>query len=60
MYSEPPPRKLLDRVREQDQDLDAVRANRLHYLPIVLTVEETLEILKNLTDVYQIVAKKIS
>ncbi len=34
-----------------------MRAKRPHYLPTVLTVEETLEILKNLTDVYQIVAK---
>jgi integrase len=43
--------------QELNLNLDAVRAKRPHYLPTVLTVEETLEILKNLTGVYQIVAK---
>ncbi len=43
--------------QELNLNLDVVRAKRPHYLPTVLTVEETLEILKNLTGVYQIVAK---
>ncbi|NMF61047.1 integron integrase [Pseudanabaena yagii] len=38
-------------------NLDAVRAKRPRNLPTVLTVAETLEILNNLTGVYQIVAK---
>jgi len=43
--------------QELNLNLEAVRAKRHHCLPTVLTVEETLEILKNLTGVYQIVAK---
>jgi len=38
-------------------NLDAVRAKRSRNLPTVLTVAETLEILNNLTGVYQIIAK---
>jgi integron integrase len=38
-------------------NLDAVRAKRPRNLPTVLTVTETLEILNNLTGVYQIIAK---
>ena len=38
-------------------NLDAVRAKRPRSLPTVLTVAETLEILKNLTGIYQIIAK---
>lgn len=38
-------------------NLDAVRAKRSRNLPTVLTVTETLEILKNLKGVYQIVDK---
>ncbi|PZU97424.1 MAG: integron integrase [Pseudanabaena sp.] len=38
-------------------NLDAVRAKRPRNLPTVLTVAETLEILNNLTGVYQIIAK---
>jgi integron integrase len=43
--------------KELNLNLDTVRAKRTQNLPTVLTVEETLEILKNLTGVYQIVAK---
>lgn len=42
---------------ELDLNLDTVRAKCPHYLPIVLTVEEVLEILKHIFGVYQIVAK---
>ena len=38
-------------------NLDAVRAKRPRNLPTVLTVTETLEILNNLTGIYQIIAK---
>lgn len=38
-------------------NLDAIRAKRPRNLPTVLTVTETLEILNNLTGVYQIIAK---
>ena len=38
-------------------NLDAVRAKRPRNLPTVLTIAETLEILNNLTGIYQIVAK---
>jgi integron integrase len=38
-------------------NLDTVRAKRPRTLPTVLTVTETLEILNNLTGVYQIIAK---
>ncbi|OYQ67787.1 integrase [Pseudanabaena sp. SR411] len=38
-------------------NLDAVRAKRPRNLPTVLTVTETLEILNNLTGIYQIIVK---
>ena len=42
---------------ELELNLDVVRAKQPRNLPTVLTVAETLEILNNLTGVYQIVAK---
>lgn len=43
--------------QELDLQVDAVRAKRSKYLPIVLTKEEVLVIINNLSRVYQLVVK---
>jgi integron integrase len=43
--------------QELDLNLNAVRAKRPHYLPTVLTVDEVMAILKQISGVYQIIAK---
>jgi integrase len=50
---------LYKEVLQQELDLrvDAVRAKRSRYLPTVLTKEEVLAIINNLSGVYQLVVK---
>jgi site-specific recombinase XerD len=50
---------LYKEVLKQDLDLqvDAVRAKRSRYVPTVLTKEEVLTIINNLSGVYQLVVK---
>jgi integrase len=43
--------------QELDLQVDAVRAKRSRYLPTVLTKEEVLAIINNLSGVYQLVVK---
>ncbi|WP_083856854.1 phage integrase N-terminal SAM-like domain-containing protein [Stanieria cyanosphaera] len=43
--------------QELDLQVDAVRAKRSKYLPTVLTKEEVLSIINNLSGVYQLVVK---
>jgi site-specific recombinase XerD len=43
--------------QELDLKVDAVRAKRSRYLPTVLTKEEVLAIINNLSGVYQLVVK---
>ncbi len=49
----------INEVLKQELDLkvDAVRAKRSKYLPTVLTKEEVLAIINNLSAVYQLVVK---
>ena len=43
--------------QELDLNLDAVRAKRPRYLPTVLTVDEVLAVLRQISGIYQVVAK---
>ena len=43
--------------QELDLQVDAVRAKRSRYLPTVLTKEEVLAIINNLSGVYQLAVK---